>query len=333
MRAFYCDPCVLRALALTLLGTAAPAPPPPPPPTPPIPLTRLVCLVEQARRLPLADLGVPAGSRPLDLALGKGTVWVLFAPSLLVGVPRAAPAGEPAAHAEYGAIEEVDMIPGPRPDAWQSLAADPWDGTLWLASPAGLWRRRPGRRPEPVRVGKPAAGGFRQAVPARGAVWAAPACDADAVWRLDNQGKVLGTGLPDAAAPGGCAAAELARDWSGDLLALRPATGEVLRLAFDGTWQPHPGIAAPAPPPAGRPPIRRWFFWGTEPVALADTPEGEGSVIYRRDAGAAGAVAAFREDCGPGDALVAVAGDSRGWAALTRRFLLVGEHRRDGVSH
>jgi len=297
--------------------------PPPPPPAPPaIPISRLICTVQEARRISFADLGVPEGSRAIDLALGKGKVWILFEPSLLVGVPRAESKTEPVAVAEYGALEETDMIPGPRPDAWRTVAVDPWDGTLWLASPSGLWRRRSGRRPDPVPVaGSPK--GFTSVVAGRGAVWATPACSTNGIWKLDSKGKVLATALPQPDAPGGCATALLERDWSGDVLALRTSasgSGEVLRLAFNGTWEPA-GDALVPPLPDGGVPLRSWFFWSTEPLALggpADDP-----LLFRR---IDGRVTAFHEDCGPGNALVRVEGDAQGWAALTREWLLLGEH-------
>jgi hypothetical protein len=316
----------------------APPAPPPPPPAPVLPLSRLICTVQEARRVPFADLGVPAGSRPVDVALGKDRIWILFEPALLVGLPRAAQDQGPVAVAEYGAVEEIEMIPGPRPDAWRSVTADPWDGTLWLASPSGLWRRRPGRRPEPVAVSGPK-GGFRGAVAGRGAVWAAAACADHAVWKLDSRGKVLASALAAPPSTSGsaehCATADLQRDWSGDILALSPAdggSGTVFRLAFDGSWQQvgAAGDAFAVPlPPRGEGPLRAWFFWGPEPLALGGSAEDPR--LYRR---VDGKVTAFHEDCGAGNALVRVAGDARGWAALTREWLLVGEHRRaEPASH
>jgi hypothetical protein len=347
MKAFYRDQFVLLATLALLCGCAtarpaavpspaSPAPPsspaapavaapspPPPPPVPALPVSRLICTVQEARRVSFADLGVPAGSRAVDVALGKDRVWILFEPALLVGLPRAAEAGEPVAVAAYGAVEEVEMIPGPRPDAWRSVSVDPWDGTLWLASPAGLWRRRPGRRPEPLAM-PGAKEGFRGALAARGAVWVAPACSDHAAWKVDSKGKVLATALP--ASREHCAAADLQRDWSGDTFALLPATGgDVFRLAFNGTWQPAGDLTVPAP--ADGAPVRTWFFWGPETLALggALTGPADGTLLYRR---VDGRVTAFHEDCGPGNALVRVAGDARGWAALTREWLLLGEHRR-----
>jgi hypothetical protein len=321
---------------------------------PPVPISRLICTVQEARRTPFADLGLPAGSRPVDVALGKDRVWILFEPALLVGLPRGA-AQEPVAVAEYGAVEETEMIPGPRPDAWRSVSADPLDGTLWLASPSGLWRRRPGRRPELVtitdgskmpaeaapkpagrRSKKPAklpvlpavplpAGGFRSVVSTRGTVWAAPACADHAAWKLDSLGRKLAENLPVPTEP--CAAADLQRDWSGDVLLLWPGpAGAVLRLAPDGSWQPAGDALAVPMPPAADGPLRAWFFWGTEPLALGGPADD--ARLYRRNDRDGGKVAAFHEDCGPGNALIRVAGDARGWVALTRDWLLTGEHQR-----
>jgi hypothetical protein len=189
---------------------------PAPPAAPAIPESRLLCTVQEGRRVSFTDLGVPAGSRPLDAALGATTVWVLFEPSLLLGIPRRQEPTEPAAVPEFGAVEEVAMVPGPRPDAWRSLAAD-WDGTLWLASPSGLWRMRPGRRPEEIIAAK--ASGFADVAAGHGAVWVAPACSTDALWKVGGQGRVLGTALPRPAAAGACAPVDLERDWSGDVWA------------------------------------------------------------------------------------------------------------------
>lgn len=369
--------CLLLLLAGCATAPPSPAPTPPPapapaqpaqaapvtPPKPAIPaiqISRLICTVQEARRVPFADLGLPAGSRPVDLALGKDRIWILFEPSLLVGLPRAAGAA-PVAVAEYGAVEEVEMIPGPQPDAWRSVSVDPLDGTLWLASPAGLWRRRSGRRPELVtitdgskmpaeapekrpagkRAKKPAPpplpvipvppGGFRSVVATRGTVWAAPACADHALWKLDSQGRRLAADLPVPAEP--CTAADLQRDWSGDVLALSPAgDGALLRPAAGGSWQPA-GDALTVPLPlAADGPLGAWFFWGPEPLSLGGSAAD--ARLYRHDGHdghdgrVGGKVTAFHEDCGPGNALVRVAGDARGWVALTRDWLLIGEHQR-----
>jgi hypothetical protein len=248
-------------------------------------------------------------------------------------VPREAKTAEPVAIPEFGAVEELlDQIPGPPGSVWSSLALDPFDGSVWIASSASptLWRMRPGRRPATVRITPaPPAGssGFVDLLAGRGSVWAAPACASPpgpALLRLEPSGKMKGTALPQ---PGGCEPADLEQDWSGSAWVLRPVRGEVLRLRFDGTWEPAgDALAAPAPAPAGSPPVRSWFFWGNEPLGLGEDPEG-GTLLYRR---IDGKVAVFREDCGAGNALVRVAGDRRGWAALTRQWLLLGGYSQGG---
>lgn len=308
----------------------APAAPPEPPAPPPIPASRLICTVETGRRIDLTGLGLPEGSRPVALALGKDTMWLLFEPALLVGLPREVEEAPLVAIAEFGAVEEIDLIPGPANAMWSDLAVDSWDGSVWIASEKtpGLWRKRPGRRPEPVRLPQARLqGGFRDLLAGRGSVWVAPACADSAVWRLDPSGKLLGQGLPGEAAgqAGSCPAAALARDWSGTLWALKPDAGALFRLGFDQTWQP----AGPEVPvlqsPAGRDRPFSWFFWGTEPIGLvSDGETGEG-LLYRS---VEGRTEVFREDCGEGNALVGVAGDERGWAVLTRQWLRLADHQR-----
>jgi hypothetical protein len=118
----------------------------------------------------------------------------------------------------------------------------------------------------------------------------------------------------------------LERDWSGTVWALRPEGGAVFQMGFDLGWQPAgDGIAPPAPAPPGSEPVRSWFFWGAEPIGLTgDGAGGEPLLIRRRESG----IEAFREDCGEGNALVDVAGDERGWAVLTRRWLRLADHAR-----
>jgi hypothetical protein len=261
-------------------------------------------------------------------------MWLLFEPALLVGLPREVAEPSPVAIAEFGAVEEIDLIPGPAGADWSDLAVDSWDGSVWIVSEKtpGLWRKRPGRRPEPVRLPQARLqGGFRDLLAGRGSVWVAPACADSAVWRLDPSGKLLGQGLPKEAGDAeSCPAASLARDWSGTVWALRPGAGSdpgaLFRLGFDLTWQPAGSEVPVLQPPSGRDRPFSWFFWGTEPIGLASDGEpGGGELLYRN---VGGRVEAFREDCGEGNTLVGVAGDERGWAVLTRQWLRLADHQR-----
>jgi hypothetical protein len=242
----------------------------------------------------------------------------------------------PVAIPEFGAVEEMgDLIPGPAGAAWSSLAVDRWDGSVWLVSETvpGLWRKRPGRRPEAVRLqGTPALGrgGFRDVLAGHGAVWVTPACADSAVWRLAPSGKLLAAALPGTAnasdASEDCPAARLERDWAGTVWALRPDTGEAFRMVSDLDWQPAgAGLAVPASAPAGSEPVHSWFFWGAEPFGLTGDRAGGEPLLVRN---VESRVETFREDCGEGNALVDVAGDERGWAVLTRRWLRVADHQR-----
>jgi hypothetical protein len=227
----------------------------------------------------------------------------------------------------------ADLIPGPAGAAWSALAVDRWDGSVWLVSETvpGLWRKRPGRRPEAVRLqGTPALrqGGFRDVLAGRGSVWIAPACAGSSVWRLAPSGKLLDAALDGTS--GSCPAAVLERDWAGTAWALRPGTGEAFRMGFDLGWQPAGAdLVPPAPAPAGSEPVHSWFFWGAEPFGLSqDGIDGEGgeSLLVRN---VDSRIEVFREDCGEGNVLVDVAGDERGWAVLTRRWLRLADHQRD----
>jgi hypothetical protein len=349
VKAFYVFPfrpiLLLLVLALTACAGAPrpespappvePAAPPPPaepvaPPIPPIRTSQQICGVQAGHTIDLAELSLPEGSRPLGLALAADTVWLLFEPALLVGVPRETEAPAPVAIPEFGAVEEMaDLISGPAGAAWSALAVDRFDGTVWLVSETvpGLWRKRPGRRPEAVRLQSAPAlrrGGFRDVLAGRGSVWLAPACADSAVWRLAPSGKLLGTALDGAA--GECPAAVLERDWAGTAWALRPESGELFRMGFDLGWQPAGAdLASPAPAPAGSESVRSWFFWGAEPFGLTGDGAGGGPLLVRR---AASGVEVFREDCGAGNALVDVAGDERGWVVLTRQWLRLADHER-----
>jgi hypothetical protein len=309
------------------------APEPPPPAPPPIRRSRQICGVEVGRVIDLAELGLPEGSRPLGLALTQDTVWLLFEPALLVGLPREVEAPAQVAIPEFGAVEEIDLIPGPAGVTWSALAVDRWDGSVWLVSDKvpGLWRKRPGRRPEAVRLPAtpaPRQGGFRDVLAGRDSVWLAPACADRAVWRLAPSGKLLDASFEGTA--GNCPAALLERDWSGTVWAFRPDAGALFQLGPDLAWQPAPAPAPPAPVPAGSggagsEALRSWFFWGAEPMAL--TAEGKDGALLVRNVD--GKVETSQEDCGEGNALVDVAGDERGWAVLTRRWLRLADHVRE----
>jgi hypothetical protein len=275
----------------------------------PLPQGRLVCEVP-VRKILLSELGLPEGSRPRDMALTRSTIWILFEPALLVELPR-----QPKELDQME--EEVEMIYGAKGDVWETLSVSPRDGSIWLASSTAprLWHKPALGRVRPVRVAQAKEGGFRDVVARWDGIYIAPtSCNGNSVWRVDPSGKLLGTALPQAA----CPPVDLETDWSGSTWALLPQTGETFTLSTGDRWAPGKP-SSPWPESAG--PFRGWFFWGTEPVGMG----GEGETVLVRGADPLQA-GPFREDCGPGNRLLRVAGDARGWAALTRDWLLLGEH-------
>jgi hypothetical protein len=268
------------------------------------------------RKILLDGLGAPEGSLPKDVALTRGTVWLLFEPNVLVGLPRRTPSV-----GGIETVEEGETFYGAPGDAWDTLAVSPRDGSIWIASAAKgwLWRKPPLGRIRPVRVPQVKEGGFRDLIAGWDGVYVVPtACGPASVWRVDAAGKILGTGLPQT---DHCPVVDLETDWSGRSWALLPESGEAFRLDTGGRWVAAGNdLAAPGPWPERAGPFRGWFFWGAEPVGLGGE---EGTVLVRRSAEG---VQPFREECGGGNRLLRVVGDARGWVALTREWLLLGEH-------
>jgi hypothetical protein len=277
--------------------------------TTPLPQGRLICEVP-VRKILLSELGLPEGSRPRDMALTKSKIWILFEPALLVELPRQAK--------ELQEMEEeMEIVYGVKGDVWETLSVSPRDGSLWLASSTAprLWHKPPLGRVRPVRVAQAKEGGFRDAVARWDGIYLVPtSCNGSSIWRIDSSGKLLGTALPQTA----CPPVDLETDWSGRTWALLPETGETFTLSSGDRWASNGG-GSPWPERAG--PFRGWFFWGTEPVGMG----GEEETVLVRGAEPFRAQP-FREDCGEGNRLLRVAGDARGWAALTRGWLLLGEH-------
>ncbi len=293
-----------------------------------LPPSRLVCEVPVRKILwsDLGDVGLPEGSRPRDVVLTQGKIWILFEPNLLVGLPRKT-AGSPAPAASAGGFEEIseaETVFGSPGDVWESLSVSPRDGSIWIASSTQgrLWRKPPIGRVRPVPVAGLKEGGFRDVVAGWDGVYVTPtACAGASIWRLDATGKKLGSALPVADGQP-CPRVDLETDWSGRTWALLPETGAAWRLDAGGDrWSPAAaGFAAPGPWPKEAGPFRGWFFWSEEPVGLGG--DDETIFVRRSEAG----VQAFREDCGAGNRLLRVAGDRRGWVALTRDWFLLGEH-------
>src|SRR5437868_6962384 len=119
----------LRSLAILLLGlsfvSCASAPPPAKPLVLPVvpeaakvQTVDLVCN-EKARYVSFDKLSVPVGASPVDVALTRDSIWVLF-PERLVQIGRGG-----------GEQVGVRMQLAPSGEVWAKLAVDPVDESIW----------------------------------------------------------------------------------------------------------------------------------------------------------------------------------------------------------
>jgi len=348
----------LRSLAIVLLAlslaSCASAPPPAaPPPAKPAPAEQvrtidLLC-AEGARYVSFDKLGVPGQESPVDVALTRGSIWVLF-PQRLLQIGRGG---------EHVDVRMQISQPG---EAWAKLAVDPVDQSVWVASQSRpvLFKITPdGQTMSIVKLPKvEGKGGFSGLQVARDAIYAQPTCADKAVWRLDRSGKVLATAFPapppaenepEALRPGEpglrCFAMRLDQDAEGHLLAwnLKDRTtwqvdeqgvwtrsasqvfehlpGEVSSLTLKGVdvgeksehWYINTGVG-------------KLFFWKGKPVFL-------GTWAHRERSVGADTVLFLPDEKGIHEALMTchktyvreVAIDAASYAAITDRFLVLGE--------
>lgn len=182
----------------------------------------------------LQELGVPASSRPIDLAISPEKVTVLLSPARLITFSRNTP-------------QVVDMIVGQAGDSWRAIDRDPTDGSLWVASDDNVSLLRVAENGERTGISGPRVqgqGGFRQIRIGADAIYAAPTGSAaNAVWRLSRGGKLLGQSFPqeNEEEPSGVREANsrgilLARDLEGNVVGLDLRTGRLHRANGDGTW-------------------------------------------------------------------------------------------------
>lgn len=306
-----------------------------------------------ARTLAWSELGVPERARPIDLALGPDAVWVLFEPTFLLRVARAAGAGD----------EPTFTSPAQEGETWSAVDVDPSDGSVWLARRDAyeILRLFDGgaRRVRLDRV--TGAGGLVELVAAGEALHTTPFCADHALWTFDRQGGGLRAGF---AAPEGegaevddtrtvnladaCPRVHLARDADGRVTAFDPFDVRLHRFAGDG-WQAIGGPFDLQPPrrytdrstlreervgpeQAARylpDVVRGLTYLAGRPVmvggpVLVDL-EGnrtsiEGTVLYRLEGDVL--VPAF-ERC-DGDVLLDLESDAAGHAAVTERALIIG---------
>jgi hypothetical protein len=196
----------------------------------------LICQ-ERAAAARFDQLGVPKGEEAVAVALGKDAAYVLFRPARLLRVTR-----------KEGKIE-AEMALGKPGETWTAMDVDPLDGSVWLSSDQlSLLRISPEWKTRVVKIQKAqGAGGFQRLRVAPDAIYAKPFCAETAVWRIDRDGKVLGTSFPvppskvGADEPRkldelGCSVVRLERGADGRILAWDPQQGTLQQADGKGAW-------------------------------------------------------------------------------------------------
>jgi hypothetical protein len=347
------SPLLSLCLALSLASCAS-APPAatsasPKAPKAVQPITINLMCYEGARAVRFDKVGIPEGERPVDVALTRGFTWVLFDSGRVLQLSRG---GERlAAQMRFLPVKaEVGAI-----------AVDPLDDSVWIVSNSsvGLYRITANGQMSTVKLQRKVegAGGFSGLVVARDAIYAQPTCADTAVWRLDRSGKVLGTAfnapaktedeaqvlLPGGPTQSGCYSVRLERDAQGRLLAWDRKNKTVSQVDDQGHWSPaesplfshfteygsdlslkgvdigerseqwyFPGVGG------------NLFFWKGKPVfvgnfTIKERSRGNDTVLYLP-----GEDREILMTCN-GFAVNRVAADGTGYAALTYRFLILGD--------
>jgi hypothetical protein len=320
--------------------------------------TRSVNLLchERARGIRFDKIGVPAGEQPVDIALTRGSIWVLFNSGRVVQLSRG------------GDRMDVQMHFLPGQGEIGAIAVDPLDESVWVVSQASLdlYRFTPDGQMSTVKLKRKVegSGGFAGLILARDSIYAQPTCADSAVWRLDRSGKFLGTAFTapaksesdesrvlqlNSVAPNpdqtSCYSVRLERDSQGRILAWDRAKRATYQVDDAGNWTPSESrlFAQLADQGSGlnlkgvnigeqseqwyfRGASGNLFFWKGQPVFLGsftikEKSRGNDTVLYLP------AESGSREvimSCN-GFPVLSVATDTAGYAALTQRFLVFGD--------
>jgi hypothetical protein len=306
---------------------------------------------EGARAVRFDKMGVPDGERPVDIALTRGSVWVLFDSGRLLRTGRG------------GEHLEVQMQFLPVKAEVGAIAVDPLDDSIWVVSNSSLslYHLIPGGQLTVVKLQRKVegAGGFAGLIAARDALYAQPTCADSAVWRVDRSGRLLGMAFnvpprpenePDVVSvngkfQGSCYALRLERDLQGHILAWDGEKRATFQVDDQGNWAPSQSslFAHFTDMSFGRQlkgvnvgeRSEQWyfvgvsgnlFFWKGRPVFVGshtakEKSQGNDTVLYLPGEDET------REVIMPcnGFAVRRVAADGTGYAALTDRFLILGD--------
>jgi hypothetical protein len=282
------------------------------------------------------SLGVPESERALDLITTDDYDYVLFAPARLMRLSRL-----------QGQVK-VEMVWGGKGESWKALALDPLDGSIWVATEEFvLVRVSPSLQVTRVPLQRVAgSGGFVHLVVARDAIYAAPTCADDGVWRIDRAGKILSSAFPSVHDPNQpewlsmlCSRVRLDRDPEGNVVVWDWKERRLHRVDERGVWSPaaDDGLFASLPAPALKgvdvgSRNEQWYFsgaaglflWKGKPVFL-----GAGTIRTRGAATvllvpAAGGARELIENC-HGASLSRVAATANRYAALIGTGIVLGD--------
>jgi hypothetical protein len=233
---------LLAVVSLLPLCSCASSPPPAAKQEPPA--APHICH-PKASFVTFVSLGVPESERALDLATTDDYDYVLFAPARLLRLSRL-----------QGQVK-VEMLVGESGERWKALALDPLDGSVWVATEEFvLVHVSPSLRMTKVPLQRVAgSGGFVRLVVARDAIYAAPTCADDGVWRIDRTGKILASAFPaahDSDQPRTmaqlCSRVRLDRDPEGNVVVWGWQERQLHRVDEQGAWsQVDAGVFATLP--------------------------------------------------------------------------------------
>ncbi|MFL6234546.1 MAG: hypothetical protein ACJ76N_15550 [Thermoanaerobaculia bacterium] len=304
---------------------------------------------EGARAVRFDKMGVPEGEQPVDVALTRGFTWVLFDSGRVLQLSRG---GERLA---------VQMRFLPVKAEVGAIAVDPLDDSVWVVSHSSvnLYQITADGQMSTVKLQRKieGEGGFSGLVVARDAIYAQPTCADTAVWRLDRSGRLLGTSFnapPDAGngdqvyqtgnkAQGACSTVRLERDEQGHILAWDRLKRTAYQVDDQGNWAPAQSRVfahfKEMGPELGLKGVNvgerseQWyfpgvggnlFFWKGRPVfvgnfTMKERSRGNDTVLFLPGED--------REVLMPCNGFVVrrIATDSTGYAAVTDRFLILGD--------
>jgi hypothetical protein len=281
------------------------------------------------------SLGVPEDEHPADLLSTDDYDYVLFEPARLLRLSR-----------EAGKVK-VEMVLGQVGTHWKAIALDPVDGSVWVGTDEfTLVRVSPSLRQTKVPLQRvTGTGGFVRLVVARDAIYAAPACAAEAVWRIDRAGKILGSAFlvmrdPDQPLPSSmvCSNVRLDRDPEGHVVAW---DSQKLHRADQGVWsEVDSGVFASLPDSRVLKGVdvgtanEQWYFngaaglflWKGQPVFLGSPTihnlgKGSDTILLVPRAGQAHELI---ESCF-GASVLRVASTPSRYAALIRKGIILGD--------